>query len=468
MKAIVLILFALLPTLAWAQKEANHWYFGIYGGLDFSNGSPVTDGNSAMATDKGCAVISDTSGNLLFYANSGDLSLFSSSYSGVVCNRNHQVMPNGYLGDTCGLGSTFQSTLIIPKVGSQRQFYLFTLDDIWGLNRGLRYSIVDMTLDGGLGDVKFKAVPVVDSVLTGMAATRHANGTDYWLMVKKAPVGSLAGTFHYYAYKIDSSGIHPPVITPEDPLHDFHKLLKFSPDGSLLYSGNGIYAFDNATGQLSGFKTLHPFREYDCGEFSPNSKVLYAYTMGSTGFVLEQFDLTTQDLASSSTLLDAHLTGLTYKSAMQLGPDKKIYLSYLNGKVSVIEDPNVLGTGCNLVVDQITVTGNLLFWEFPNFISSYLGDGPVTSNPEEAAQSSVEVKVFPNPFTTTTRIEIPRHGESTTFLQLFSAQGQLIREFQVTFEDHIEVEKGNLAAGLYYFTLSNTQEKLGTGKLIVQ
>jgi hypothetical protein len=44
--------------LGYAQKEADHWYFGHLAGLDFSSGSPVpaTDGN--LVTEEGCATIS--------------------------------------------------------------------------------------------------------------------------------------------------------------------------------------------------------------------------------------------------------------------------------------------------------------------------------------------------------------------------------------------------------------------------
>jgi len=50
-----------------AQGEANIWYFGQNAGIDFNSGSPVALTNGQLVTDEGCATISNSSGQLLFY-----------------------------------------------------------------------------------------------------------------------------------------------------------------------------------------------------------------------------------------------------------------------------------------------------------------------------------------------------------------------------------------------------------------
>ena len=152
-----------------AQNNADIWYFGDYAGIDFRSGAPVALTNSAMFQHEGCASISDNFGNLLFYTNGME-----------IWNANHTLMPNGtgLMGDV----SAAQSGVIVPKPGDLNIYYVFTVDAEISTN-GLRYSEVDMALDGGLGDVTgtknvFLAQPSEEKV----TAVLHANGYDIWVM----------------------------------------------------------------------------------------------------------------------------------------------------------------------------------------------------------------------------------------------------------------------------------------------
>ena len=139
-KYIILGLTLLLESaVSYGQKEGNIWYFGNFAGIDFNSGAPVALTNGALATDEGCSSISDDMGNLLFYTDGIS-----------VWNRNHVRIPNGFglMGDP----SSTQSAIIISKPGSNNIYYIFTTLG-FGEPDGLRYSIVDMTLQGGLGDI---------------------------------------------------------------------------------------------------------------------------------------------------------------------------------------------------------------------------------------------------------------------------------------------------------------------------
>lgn len=82
---LVFIYFQLLMAGAvFGQKEANMWYFGNNAGVDFNSGSPIAFSGSAMTQLEGCASISDTAGNTLFYTNGA-----------LVWNRLNTQMPNG-------------------------------------------------------------------------------------------------------------------------------------------------------------------------------------------------------------------------------------------------------------------------------------------------------------------------------------------------------------------------------------
>ncbi|MBN4049701.1 hypothetical protein JYT36_00575, partial [Bacteroidales bacterium AH-315-N07] len=129
------------------SKEATYWYFGDRAGIKFENDTVIPQYQNPMFTWEGTATISDkNTGNLLFYTE-GD-TLF---------NANHQPMPNG-TGLKGDLSST-QAALIIPMPGDGGKYYVFTVDasssnpNRFPNDSVCTYSIVDMTLDGGLGDI---------------------------------------------------------------------------------------------------------------------------------------------------------------------------------------------------------------------------------------------------------------------------------------------------------------------------
>ena len=150
MKKILLIVSLILWVNLSAQNEAANWYFGQNAGIQFDDSGNLIgsiDGGQ-LSTLEGCTSISDTNGNLLFYTD-GTL----------VYNRNHQLMPNGtgLFGDS----SSTQSALVVPLPGSDTIYYIFTVDTFIGgpnPDNGFNYSMVDMTLDGGLGDITSKNI----------------------------------------------------------------------------------------------------------------------------------------------------------------------------------------------------------------------------------------------------------------------------------------------------------------------
>ena len=146
----------LFPSFGLGQGEAFHWYFGGYGpsaGLSFHTDPPtaLNDGEMAMVSGGG-ATISDPCGNLLFYTDAD-----------TVWNRNHQPMPNGF-----GLWPwPSMHAVIAPHPGNSDQYFLFTtgdnLSDPLNPTYDLNYSIIDLSLDGGMGDVIMKNTFLTDS-----------------------------------------------------------------------------------------------------------------------------------------------------------------------------------------------------------------------------------------------------------------------------------------------------------------
>ncbi|HPG72994.1 MAG TPA: hypothetical protein PLM49_01800, partial [Bacteroidales bacterium] len=138
----IVCIYITLCTQLWAQENsANHWFFGINCGVSFATGVPKGIIGGQITGFEGCATVGDLEGNLLFYTDGQ-----------VIYDRYHNVMQNGT--GLLGHWSSTQSSIIIKRPGTEKEYYVFTLDASENhLENGWRYSIVDMNLNGGLGAV---------------------------------------------------------------------------------------------------------------------------------------------------------------------------------------------------------------------------------------------------------------------------------------------------------------------------
>src|SRR5258705_5077159 len=284
-KITLLIAFISFFIHASAQEQTEKWYFGVLAGVDFSPSLPVPLTNGVMNTSEGCSSISDSAGNLLFYSDGQ-----------TVWNRNHTPMPNG-TGLLAGITCT-QAALIVPKPGSNTIYYEFTLDDTGGLN-GLRYSVIDMTLDNGFGDVTVeKNIFIRNNLTEKLTGVAQTNGTDYWIAVHET------GTDTFYVYSLTAAGFdtnavisHAGIIHSNEQIQNTYGQMKFSPCGDMLALAAGflntveVFNFDNATGMITPFVSI-PMTDHVYGiEFSSHGTMLYVstYDLAQT---LIQYDLT--------------------------------------------------------------------------------------------------------------------------------------------------------------------------------
>ncbi len=180
-KIIATLIIISLTITTFAQNRIyNLWYFGEYAGIDFSNGDPTAIQGGQITGLEGCATICDNDGTLLFYTDGQK-----------VYNANHEIMENG--DNLMGHWSSAQSALILPKLEPQprntgKQYYIFTTDDSaeQHLSNGWRYSIVDMSLDGGLGAItNDKNILLAEMVTERQVAIPHSNNQDIWLVGHK-------------------------------------------------------------------------------------------------------------------------------------------------------------------------------------------------------------------------------------------------------------------------------------------
>lgn len=330
-----LLLLLILPGSLFGQLEANLWYFGSNSGLDFSSGEPVFTTDNEMVTFEGCAVMSDAAGNLLFYTNGGGRPpVIPFDEGGTIWNRNHEVMyeMNGSEG---GGNSATQSSLILPKPGTDSIYYLFTMEEIefdvgGGFpdqpnGRGLSYFEIDMRLNGGLGGVTVADERIYVPSFEGLAATPHANGTDFWLVVN-ANDGS---TNEFVTVLVDADGIQDDDIlvqTVEDNT-PFAGAIKLSPDGNWMTVGGHLYSFDNSTSVISPPLFETPF--FLGSIFTPDSRYLY-YIDNENFDDLFRIDLDADDLLASAQSIPTEGPPLTFFISGQIGPDGNLYFSQLD------------------------------------------------------------------------------------------------------------------------------------------
>jgi hypothetical protein len=266
-----------------AQKEYVNWYFGNQAAVNFATGGPVNVTGSAMTMVDCPASISDSAGNLLFYSDATQ-----------VWDRTNNVMPNGagLIGDLSG----GQPANIVRVPCHPNLYYLFT-NAAYGGSSGLRYSQIDMTLNGGLGDVvsSVKNIVLIPSASEQVLLTKDANGHDAWLIARPSNSGS------FNVYHITSAGINTtPVVSTIGAYRgtgdDATGQITIDSTGTHIamahYTADAfeLYNFDNATGVISNVLTFPNNTKAWGLEFSADGTKLYL--CGWTTQYVSQFDLT--------------------------------------------------------------------------------------------------------------------------------------------------------------------------------
>ena len=369
------------------SKRIDHWYFGDGAGLDFSGGAPVADTSGSMYVWKGSTTMSDREGNLLFYSDGRH-----------VWNAQHDTMPNGFIDGIWPNIHPQQATIAVPKPGNDDLYYIFTNDGSFGASpflNGIQYHIVDMTLDGGLGDVVQANIPLYFPSNQQMCAVRHGNTCDYWL------ISHTYDTNEYLAFHISENGVdHTPVVSPtgldysqvlqNNSVYTAGQLLKASVQGDKLasivhwrYQNSGrddeiqLSHFDNASGSV--FNTFSIVLDSVWGgcSFSPNGQLFYA-DYGHNITKLDQFDLLLWESVNvNNSRVNLRNKLFNFGGDLRVGPDAKIYGSTEWGWVfgidslPVIHFPDVLGLGCMVDDWGVGLSGRYSRFIMTNYIDNF-------------------------------------------------------------------------------------------------
>ncbi|MDT8347359.1 MAG: gliding motility-associated C-terminal domain-containing protein [Flavobacteriaceae bacterium] len=415
-------LLVVYQSLTFAQRETAIWYFGNNAGIDFNSGVPVALDDGQLVTGEGCATISTPSGQLLFYTDG--ISIF---------DRDHNLMPNGtgLIGDS----SSTSSAIIVPDPGDTQRFYVFTVDTddlVFASSQGLNYSVVDMSLNNGFGDVvpgekNINLLPITSEKITAVQNTARDG---FWIVSQFED--------RFFAFELTAQGVNTtPVISVLPPfielvdipqftnvdvaamrgylksnksgtklavahfsnntLSDFDTITGLVAARSFAYTNSGelyVYDFDKATGIVSNPIDL---LEFDNGgspyglEFSPDERYLYVEIDYMTplpnaifnlirGDVV-QFDLQANDIAASMTPIFTSSIN-AQRGAIQAAFDGKLYHTTLfQTALSVIENPNV--EAAQVTYNELNVDllpGTLSRYGLPIFVPSFLIEAELLVN----------------------------------------------------------------------------------------
>ena len=461
MKKFTILLGIILltsPAVLYSQKEMNIWYFGNYAGLDFNSGDPIPLLNSSMKTYDNCTTVSDSAGNLLFYSN------------GVtVWNKYHTPMPNGQ--GLFGATSSTNGSIAVQQPAKPDIYYIFTNDEFAG-PYGLRYSVVDMSLNSGNGDVTSqKNIPILMPDTEKTLAVYHENNTDIWIIAHEWN----SNAFH--AYLLTENGLSTtPVISTVGSYHTGGTLGTYNSMGQIAATTDGLkiglaiydfqqyelFDFNRSTGTLSNPIIIPGYPNAWGVEFSPDGSKLYTTCWKFSP--VYQFDISSNNaitiINSVVQIGDATSPDPEYSAGfLQTGPDNKIYIAKYNSEfLASINNPNEPGILCEFYDNSVYLGGRLSLAGLPSFIKSETSLGL-----KKDFESQNYLKVYPNPACEKIYVQVQTKWNSTINISLVALNGKsqhihytgTVKEGESTIELDLESQPSmSFDPGIYILQIS--------------
>ncbi len=450
-----LLLFTLVVLAtrnASAQREASNWYFGNKAGLNLENVTySMNDG--ALVSNSTCASIASPQGDLRMYTNGVTL-----------WNSKHLVIADGT--GIKGNTSASQGSIIVPVPNSNHMFYVFTAPsngvDIYNNADSLRYTIVDMSANDGLGqvDTDHKNVPLYGQIEEKITAVY--SGSSVWIIAHGFK------TNKYVAYKLTASGLEGPVESTVGTADNLggRGCMKASPSGEKiartmsLQNKLELADFDAATGIVSNASIFSNLPGVYGVDFSSFSNRLYVTTVGVNQNYIHQFNL---KLDSPSQIEASKFTitppANTFPSALQLGYNGILYIA--NSQSNTLGNITNADTLSNALIYNalaLTVPGNI-YNGLPAFNQSYFKRSPIVLSVNDDALASLQV--YPNPSNGIFRLSVGKNKSQDIKLNIYSMTGSVVYSAE-NFEEGqnvISVDLTNQPAGVYFFDINTPQGK---------
>jgi hypothetical protein len=465
---------------------------GWIGKMDFNSGiGQYTLFNDTLYIFESNAGICDTNGQILFWTNGG-----------AIFQSNRDSMLNGLLfhfpfsQSYAQIGMiTLQGALALPLPGSSNLYYCFhtSIDYIstapmaYQLMTSIFYSVVDMSANGGLGEVVSNSQFLEDSVHWGyMTAAKHGNGRDWWLISHEYNTNKL------FTWLITPQGISQVNKLQAGTIPSLQRYgqMTFSPDGNyfaqtMAQSASvvnlSVYAFDRCLGTFIQIKSdiSTDFNSLRAGcQFSPSGRYLYK----STYYNMYQYDMLAADFATSKIHLGVY--DGTYApfeadfALMQRAPDGKIYCHSRNGNwtLHVINNPDSAGVASDFVQNGFWPAAgtSLNIVSLPNMPNYELGPlvgsqcDTLTSVAELQGNTDV-ISFHPNPTNGSITLQLPPGTTGNTSFELLDLMGRKV--FSQVLINNATTQSIILPDGIYngvYICRVVTDGKVYSEKLVLE
>jgi gliding motility-associated-like protein len=409
----LILTFILQTPVFFSQLQNNNWVFGYGASVNFSGPIPVGSSNAAINSNESTASVSDpNTGQLLFYTDGRK-----------VWNANNDVMPNGsnLLGGF--YNSCTQGALIVPFPEDNQRYYLFTLEELEALSlspvvdNGLRYSVVDMTLNSGLGDVQVATMntPLATDLTEKLIVIRSAEIQGFWVIAHKKNANE------FLAWKIDACGVTAqPVVSTVGSIFAISPFfgateawsgaMDASPDGNRIgmpidWSDRiEFFDFNKTTGVVSNLLTVNvtddstpPFLRKYGACFSPDGSKFY-YTNFNSVYQLNLSTYSSAAIASSITLIYSPILEPNGYPCLQIeqAPNNKLYVAIGNaGRLDEISNPNSLGLGCGYEDNAVSFNPATCQLGLPAQVplGGFAASSLITFLPDSCLQSSISFSI---------------------------------------------------------------------------
>jgi hypothetical protein len=367
------------------EQRAFIWYFGEHAGIDFNpivnGGAPeaipygdptIYNGGNEMVAPEGCAIYNDPNGSPILYSNGAS-----------VYDREGNLVAT-LSGDP---GAT-QSVMIMEYPGDASLYYIFTTQEVYDISGSssyeLHYSIFDIKLRNGLGDIikDQNGVPVEEVLMYN--STERLTGNQQWLIAHEY------GNNIFRAYRLTADGIQTPVISQIGSAHPTstesaaHGYMRLSNRNTLavalpLNGTNYIEVFDfiDSTGVVSNFRQIDVGNDFNVDgsiyglEFSTSGRKIFGSLHGgSESYIVEYWlDSLNNPVPQPGQPFTSNLT----LGALQVGPDGSIYVAADNqpflGSINASPDTTQASQFQEQGFALAPGTNSLL--GLPNFISQY-------------------------------------------------------------------------------------------------
>jgi hypothetical protein len=486
----ITLLLLFISLTAFAQNRNSNWCFGDSAGV-FFNGSSTTLFTSAIKSRGSAISVSDSTGQLLFYSYTR---VTVSGKTTLVKNKNHQLMQNG--NDIIGEG-WYQELVSIPAPGNSNQYYLFSTGVTGGGGQtGLYYSLIDMTLDGGLGGVTLKNIALQNYYADDcVQAIKHGNGRDWWIINRRWQ----AFTDEFYEFLITPQGITGPTIFHlGSAVNSGFYRLTFSRSGNKMIGVTTqglieLFDFDRCTGTLNFVQNIHPqitsgnIPNYWGAAFSPNERYLYisGFPDPTAENYLFQFDLLAANIYGSIDTLWYYPQSVDGIGHLKLAPDGKIYLAMawydgvnfnypypdttfnvVNNNLSVINYPDSAGVACDFQPFSFNLGTGRCYWGLPNNPDYEMGAIPpcdsLTTVDEFSSIVNSELFIFYHPTWHIAFINAKDLKGKSYVLSVFDLMGKEIYREEDKVDKYFtkDLNCSEFANGMYIVTLQTEKEKL--------